>query len=141
MRMKLAALVALALLPSVSRATSAPDTVRGYFAALEQRDFRRALDLTAGTALERTNHMIDRLASEAAAWHAQVEVKVRSLHVEPAGAVGEQPVPVDVSFDIDVIGRKWMFRRLARRLTGTARFLVDEAAAQPRIVAIVGRID
>jgi hypothetical protein len=148
--MRFAALVAAVLLPLVAAPTAtavatesiAPGVVRGYFAALERKDFGRALSLTAGSAQERTEHMVGRLNSEAAQHHAQVELRVRSLSVaeQPAAADAES-VSVLVNFDIDVIGKKWIFRRVARRLSGTAQFFVEKETAQPRIVAILGRLE
>ncbi len=137
-------LAPLAAHPPVAHATDsvAPGIVRGYFAALARKDFSRAFELTSGDALERTEHMVGTLNREAAQHHAQVELRVRSLSVaEQPAAADADSVPVLVSFDIDVIGRKWIFRRVARRLTGTAQFLVEKEAAQPRIVAILGRLE
>ena len=119
------------------------EPVRGYFQALARNDFPRAISLTVGAAQERTEHMVGTLRRQAAAAHAHVELKVRSVEVSPPSrdqvADGE-PVPVDVQFDIDVVGRKWFFSRVARKLSGRAQFYVA-SAAPARIVAIEGNLE
>jgi hypothetical protein len=107
--------------------------VQRWFAALERKDFRRAIAMTEGAAQTRTEHITRRLLSEAAAHHADVEVKVKRLEV------GDDGDAVHVTFDIDIIGKKWFFRRVARNLSGTARFTV--AKIDPRITAIDGRLE
>ena len=118
--------------------------MRGYFDALGKNDFPRALSLTAGAAQSRTEHMMGTLKQQAAAAHARVELKVK--HVEVSQAPPEHlaeglPVPVDVQFDIDVVGRKWIFSRVARKLSGRAQFFVACASPAPRIIAIEGKIE
>jgi hypothetical protein len=110
----------------------APAVVRGYFAALERKDFGHALRLTTGGAQVSTARMVGTLERQAAAQHAEVELRVRRLDLQPAGAG-----PVQVSFDIDIIGRKWLWSRVARTLRGTARFLVRDDG---RIAAIEGTL-
>lgn len=113
--MRLAAtllLVAFTTLALPARASSAPaSTVRSFFAALERRDFGGALQLTEGAASAVINNMLD----------------------------GNGATPVDVAYDIDVIGKKWLFHKVARHLSGTASFYVDDHG--PRIVAIVGMLE
>ena len=138
--MKLAALLltASALAPYAARAEAPADTVRGYFQALEHKDFGRALALTEGDAMKRTARMLGTLYREAHAAHADVELKVQKL--ELAEQKGEGTIPVEVTFDIDVIGKKWIFKRVARHLTGTAQFYVATASPSPHIVAITGNL-
>ncbi len=147
--MKLAALLVASSLvvPALARATSfrasgssiSPSaTVRGFFDALEHRDIPRALALTDGDAALRITELLGHIDAEAARHHAQIELKVRSLRLDER-APDDGVVPVQVSYEIDVIGKKWIFRKLARKLVGTAEFLVDGRA--PRITAIVGRLD
>lgn len=93
--------------------------VRGYFAALEHKDFARAIRLTEGAAQARTQHMVGTLQQEAAQHHAEVELKVQQLDVRP-----HTDGKVKVSFNIDVIGKKWCFRKVARTLAGIATFKV-----------------
>jgi hypothetical protein len=115
-------------------------TVCHYFEALNRNDFGRALSLTAGAAQTRTQQMLGKLKHEADAADAEVELHVRRLAVaeRPAAQGG---VPVDVVFDIDVVGKRWFFSRVARRLAGTARFLVEPPpSSAPRIVAINGAL-
>jgi hypothetical protein len=134
----------LLLVLSLARASSEPNrpdaaaTVRGYFDALSHNDFQRALSLTAGPALERTQKMVGTLRQQAAAAHARVELNVKRVEVSPPQAVRTPPIPVEVSFDIDVVGKKWWFKKVARTLAGRAQFYVDGVA--PRIVAIEGRL-
>jgi hypothetical protein len=151
--MKLAALVIASslVLPALARANTAParpthstvagpspsETVRGFFDALEQKDFPRALAFTDGDAAMRIADLLGHIDAEAARHHAQIELKVRSLRLRE-GVLDDGVVPVQVRYEIDVIGRKWFFRKLARKLVGTAEFLVDGSA--PRITAIVGRL-
>jgi hypothetical protein len=133
--MKLAAalaLVSLVLPIAVGHAQEPANLVRGYFAALEHKDFSRALSMTAGTAQACTANMVGTLERQAAEHHADVEVKVQRLEVGSPSNPGMVPV----RFDIDVIGKKWIFRRLARKLSGTATFRL--AASGDRIVAIDG---
>ncbi|HZS40035.1 MAG TPA: hypothetical protein VFF06_24550 [Polyangia bacterium] len=139
--MKLAALLIAAslLLPAFARAGSPSVTVRGFFDALERKDFGRALALTGGDASLRITRLLGHIDAEAAQHHAQVEFKVRSLSVEERAPADSGEILVDVSYDIDVIGKKWIFRKVARKLTGTAQFFVDASA--PRIVAIVGSLE
>jgi len=128
------------LLPVLAHADPAA-TVRGYFDALGKNDFPRALSLTAGEAQLRTAHMVGTLKQQAAAAKARVELKVKKVEVLPSPPPGaDGTVPVVVQFDIDVVGKKWIFSRVARKLAGRAQFYV--AAAEPsRIVAIEGRIE
>jgi hypothetical protein len=116
-----------------AQSSDPPRVVRGWFAALQRKDFGRALELTTGGALERTAHMVGTLEQQARAHHAEVELRVKRLDVAeaPSGCV-------QVAFDIDVIGKKWMFRRVAKTLSGIARFHVDD---YDRIVAIDGNIE
>ncbi len=140
--MKLAAtmlLVALVTVALPARANAPTSTVRSFFAALERRDFGGALRLTGGAASSVIGTMLDKVNSEAARQHVDVELKVRSLQVTERGGDGNGATPVDVAYSIDVIGKKWMFQKVARRLSGTASFYVD--AEPPRIVAIVGMLD
>jgi hypothetical protein len=125
-----------------ARAEEPPaSTVRGYFAALEHKDFRGALSMTSGPALDRTRGLIGTLASEAARHHAEVELKVQKLTLA-ARAPDDGGVTVDVHFDIDVIGKKWFFRRVARKLSGDAQFVVDAHPSRPpHIVDILGKIE
>jgi hypothetical protein len=117
---------------------SGPDavlTVRGYFDALGHNDFQRALSFTAGAAQERTANMVGTLKQQAAAANANVELKVKRVDVSlPVADNG----PVDVAFDIDVIGKKWIFKKVAKKIAGHAQFYV--ATDAPRIVAIEGRL-
>ena len=113
--------------------------VRGYFRALDHQDFGRALALTGGAAQTRTSRMVNQLKSEAAAHQARVEVKVKQLDVRSPGEPDARGVPVPVAFHIDVVGHKWCFSKVARRLAGEARFYVDPANAG-RIIAIEGSL-
>jgi hypothetical protein len=113
-------------------------TVRNFFGALEQRDFGGALAFTGGDAQCTVARLLEKIRHEAARKHAKVELKVRNLQVVEHPATAGQ-VPVEVTYQVDVIGKKWIFRRVARRLSGTAHFYVDEKT--PRIVTIVGHID
>jgi hypothetical protein len=115
-------------------------TVCHYFEALNRNDFGSALSLTAGAAEARTQQMLGKLKHEADKADARVELHVRKLAVaERAPTHGA--VPVDVVFDIDVVGKRWFFSRVARKLAGTARFLVEPApTSAPRIVAINGAL-
>jgi hypothetical protein len=139
-----AAVASLLLQPTLARAETRASTtplamVRGYFEAIGHNDFGRALSLTAGSAQASTLSMWQELRQQAKAHSARLELKVRELHMAqrpPAGST----VPVDVKFDIDVVGHKWMFSRVARKLAGTAQFIV-EPQQQRRIVAIQGTLD
>jgi hypothetical protein len=141
--MKLAAAILLVIglvtLAPPARASAPASTVRSFFAALERRDFGGALALTEGAAAGVITSMLDAINSEAARRHVDVELRVRSLRVTERGADGSGQTPVDVAYDIDVIGKKWIFHKVARHLSGTASFYVDDRA--PRIVAIVGMLD
>jgi hypothetical protein len=107
-------------LASPTHAQEPAALVRGYFAALEKKDFDQAIRLTAGSAQSRTQHMVGTLQQEAAQHHAEVEVKVQKLDVSPCND-GQR---VKVAFNIDIIGKKWVFRKVARTLCGTAEFKV-----------------
>jgi hypothetical protein len=123
--------------PSVAHADPT-STVRGYFQALDRQDFSRAIALTDGDAQARTNSMVSQLRSEAKAHNARVEVKVTRVDVQSPGAAEPgRGVPVPVNFHIDVVGHKLCFKKVARKLDGTARFWID-AARPDRIVAIEG---
>jgi hypothetical protein len=141
--MRIAA-VLLALAPLLARGEAGPSgpsqAVRGYFRALDQQDFGKAVAMTSGTALMRTASMVAMLRQQAAAYHARVEIKVRALDVRSPGEPDERGVPVPVQFHIDVVGKRWCFSRVARRLAGEARFYVDPAHPD-KIVAIEGNID
>ena len=139
-----AAVALLLLVPTVGRAQSPPTAtplaiVRGYFEALGRNDFGHALSLTAGAAQARTLRMFQTLKQQAAEHSASVELKVRALRIAQRPSAGTT-VPVDVTFDIDVVGHKWMFSRVARKIAGSAQFLV-EPSAQRGIVAILGSIN
>ena len=132
--------VATLAAPLAASAESQPtDAVRGYFQALDRQDFSRAIAFTDGDAQARTTRMVDTLKSEAAAHNARVEVKVKSVDVRTPGAPDARGVPVSVAFKIDVVGHKYCFSKVARKLDGEARFYVDPARPD-RIVAIEGRL-
>jgi hypothetical protein len=145
MRSSILGLVALSLVvvgaPAQADAPHAPtDCVRGYFDALGRQDFGGALALTDGAAQASTSRMVSTLQQEAASHHARVEVKVTRLAVKSPGApLPGRGVPVPVQFHIDVIGHKWLCKRVARVLEGDAQFYVDPARAG-RIVAIEGNL-
>jgi len=136
-----AIVVAAALFAPIVAAAepSASDAVRCYFQALDRQDFSGAIALTDGAAQASTSRMVDTLKSEAAAHHARVEVKVKNVDVRSPGAPDARGVPVSVAFHIDVVGHKFCFSKVARKLDGEARFYVDPARPD-RIVAIEGRI-
>ncbi|HEY2743676.1 MAG TPA: hypothetical protein VGL86_03600 [Polyangia bacterium] len=124
-----------------ARAESSPAAaVRGFFSALARQDFSGALALTDGSAQTCTSHMVNRLKSEAAAHNARVEVKVTNLDVRSPGVPEARGVPVAVAFHIDVVGKKWCFSKVARKLDGEARFWVDPSHPD-RIVAIDGNLE
>src|SRR5437016_3647841 len=135
-----ASLFALAARSDASAPRSASvATVCGYFEALNRNDFGRALALTVGDAETRTRQILGNIQRQANAADAEIELHVRKLAVaERAPAAGA--VPVDVVFDIDVVGKKWLFSKVARKLAGKAQFVVAPAS-QPRIVAIVGSLE
>jgi hypothetical protein len=116
--------------------------VRDYFRALGHKDWGRALALTAGAAQARTAEMLGTLAREAEKHDADVELKVRTLNVaeRPAARPGRRLIPVEVTFAIDVVGHKWFFSKVARRLAGTAQFYVLPGGPG-RILAIDGNLD
>jgi hypothetical protein len=116
------------------------DAVKGYFQALDRQDFSRALAYTDGAAKGRTSRMVETLKSEAAQHNARVEVKVKRLDVRSPGAPEPgRGVPVPVAFHIDVVGHKFCFSKVARKLDGEARFYIDPARPD-RIVAIEGNL-
>ncbi|HZS36626.1 MAG TPA: hypothetical protein VFF06_07370 [Polyangia bacterium] len=127
-----ALLVVLALATPALAFAQPTQVVQRWFAALEQKNFPQAMALTQGSALQRTEHMVGRLVAEAEAHHADVEVKVKHLEVRDEGG------DVLVTFDIDIVGKKWFFRRVARTLAGTARFTLADGQ---RIDAIDGRLE
>jgi hypothetical protein len=130
-RWLLLALLSLGISTSAFAGVDGPSaTVRGFFSALERKDYNRALDLTSGEAQARTAKILGALEHEAAQHHAQIELKVKRLEM----AV-EDVSTVKVHFDIDVIGKKWLFRKLARTLSGSAQFHIGN---QSRISAIEG---
>jgi hypothetical protein len=134
------AALSLCLLAPRAHAESRPiRAVRHFFQALDRQDFGGALALTDGAAQADTSRMVSALQTEAARAHAHVEVKVTRLAFEPPRAPEARGVPVPVRFHIDVIGKKWMFQRVARTLDGDARFYVDPARLD-RIIAIEGAL-
>jgi hypothetical protein len=140
--MRFLAPLLLTLVAPVALAHAEPNpcaAVRGYFAALGRQDFGGALALTNGSAQARTSTMLDQLKHEAAANHARVDVKVTRLDVRAPGEPDARGLPVPVAFHIDVVGHKWCFSKVARKLDGEARFYFDPAHPD-RIVAIEGRI-
>jgi hypothetical protein len=111
--------------------------VRGWFAALVRQDFGGAIALTRGAAQTRTERVVGELTGGAAAHHASLEMKVHKLDIQAPPAAGS-PTPVTARFDIDVIGKRWVFHRLARKLTGVVKFHVG---TDQRIIAIDGRLE
>jgi hypothetical protein len=141
MRLLIPVLVVAAAASALAHAEARPgDAVRGYFQALDRQDFVKALALTVDAAQARTSHMVQALKSEAAAHHARVEVKVKHLDVRSPGSPEARGVPVSVAFHIDVVGHRWCFSKVARRLAGEARFFVDPEHPD-RITAIEGRLE
>jgi hypothetical protein len=132
----LLAMLAL-VLPGRRAHASAPAVVRGFFAALERKDFGRALALTEGAAKARTANLVGTLHRAAQQHHAELEFRVKRLDVDQPYASAVGATPVRVHFDIDVIGKRWIFRKVARKLTGRANFYV----AANQIVAIHGKLD
>jgi hypothetical protein len=132
MRFFALALVVPALAVSTTVSAQEPAAVvRGYFAALEKKDFGKALSLTQGEAQACTKNMVGELQQQAAQHNAQVELKVQKLDVKPAD--GDR---VTVDFAIDVIGKKWFIRKVAKKLSGQAKFKMGN----DQIVAIEGNI-
>jgi hypothetical protein len=128
------ALVVSALaVPAAASAQEPAAVVRGYFAALEKKDFTKALALTNGAAQQRTANMVGELESQAAQHHAQVSLKVQKLDVKPAGNDH-----VTVNFAIDVIGKKWFMSKVAKKLSGQAQFKMAKGGDQ--ISAIEGNL-
>jgi hypothetical protein len=82
---------------------------------------------------------VSELKREAKKNQARVEVRVTRIDVQKPGAAEARGVPVPVQFHIDVVGHKWCFSKVARRLDGKARFYVD-AAKPDKIVAIEGQL-
>ena len=121
--------------------SSSSATVKRYFDALGKNDFKRALALTAGAAQERTARMVGTLQKQAHDHDAGVTLRVRALLVteRPAAALAAGPIPVDVTFDIDVVGHKWIFSKVARKLAGKAQFFLAPDDDQ-HIVAIEGNL-
>jgi hypothetical protein len=135
----LAVVTVAAPLAARADANCSTDAVRGYFRALDRQDFTGAIAFTDGAAQASTSRMVNELRSEAAAHNARVEVKVKNLDVRAPGAPDARGVPIPVAFHIDVVGHKWCFSKVARKLEGQARFYVDPAHPD-RIVAIEGQI-
>jgi hypothetical protein len=121
--------------PAGSLAQEPAALVRGYFQALEKKDFGKALALTIGGAKAQTQHMVGTLEQEAAAHHAEVELKVKKLDVQPHG----DGRGVEVDFAIDVVGKKWFLHKVARKLSGKAEFKVAQNG--DHIEAIDGNIE
>lgn len=140
--MRFVALLVGLCVPLLGRAEVGPQAaVKGYFQALGRQDFGKALALTDGAAQTRTSHMVSTLQSEAAAAHARVEVQVKKVELRETGALEPgRGVPVAVQFHIDVVGKKWCFAKVARRLEGQAKFWVDPGRSD-KIVAIDGNIE
>lgn len=109
----------MALAPS-ARAQEPASLVRGYFAALARKDFDKAIRLTQGAAQRSTEHMVGTLQQQAAQHHAEVELKVQRLDLRP----NDDGQRIRVDFNIEVIGKKWVFRKVARTLAGTAEFKI-----------------
>jgi hypothetical protein len=130
--------LSLAVAPMIAHA-DACSTVRGYFAALNRQDFTTAIAMTNGTAQSSTSQMVEDLRRQAAKNHARVEVKVTKVEVSPPMEAEARGVPVPVAFHIDVVGHKFCFHKVARKLDGRARFFVDPSGSG-RIVAIEGKI-
>lgn len=114
-----------------SRSGAAMGVVRAYFSALADRDFGGALRMTTGAAMQRTRDILVDLERRAAERRAHVDLEVRQLDLRPNGNG-----TVDARFAIDVIGKKWMFSKVARRLFGNARFYVNDNT----ITAIAGDV-
>jgi hypothetical protein len=140
--MRSLALLILVAAPFAGHAQPSPaQAVRGYFDALGRQDFRSALAFTVAEAQKTTSHMVSTLQREAAEHGARVEVQVKEVDVAAPGSPEPgRGVPVPVQFHIDVVGHKWMFHKVARRLEGQARFWVDPDRAD-RIVAIEGDLE
>jgi hypothetical protein len=93
--------------------------VRGYFAALADKNYDKAIQLTSGAAQTRTRNWVGSLEQEAAQHHADVQLRVQRLDVRPSD--GQR---VSVTFHIDVVGKKLCFSKVARTLAGVAQFTV-----------------
>jgi hypothetical protein len=124
-------LVTAIALPASARC-GAP--VERLFAALGRHDFKAALAQTSGAAAATLGGMLGSIDREAAKANAQVVLDVRDLHVSEGAADADGMVPVDVRYDIALVGKRSIFRRLVRHLTGTARIVVDRASE--RIVSL-----
>src|SRR5262249_41365265 len=94
--------------------------VRGYFAALERKDYDKAIRLTVGPAQRSTEQWVGCLQQQAAQQHADVELKVQRLDLKP----NNDGVRVKVDFNIAVIGKTWVFKKVARTRAGTAEFKI-----------------
>ena len=138
--LRIMVLSAIALPALAAKAESfQSSTVKGYFAALDRQDFDTALKLTSGSAQVRTAKMVGDLKEEAAKHNAKVLVEVKKVEVVELDEEGDGPKTIEVTFDIDIVGKKWMFKKVARRLNGTARFEVVQDP-EPHIVTIDGKL-
>jgi hypothetical protein len=108
--------------------------VRGYFTALAEKNYDKAIQLTSGAAQERTRHWVGSLEQEAAQHHADVQLRVQRLDVRPTE--GQR---VSVQFNIDVVGKKLCFSKVARTLAGVAEFIVTHDGE--RIERIDGHLE
>jgi hypothetical protein len=134
---RLIAWVLLGAVPAHASSTSLA-TVRGFFGALERHDFASARALTDGNAAGVVARLLDHMERQAARRHAVVELHVRSLQLADHAPDAAGRVAVDVAYDIEVFGKKWLVSWFARRLSGTASFTIDDRAL--RIVAIAGSL-
>jgi hypothetical protein len=134
MRFTVLLLAGLIAAPASAAESSASDVVRGFFSALDREDFAGALGRTVGDARMRTAQMVHRITSEAARKHVGFDVITRKIDVSDRG-LGK----VSAQFEIDIVARFLMFKRVVRKIAGVASFDVDLPSS--RITVIDGTLD
>jgi len=109
---------------------SGSQVIEAYFAALDRENYPEALRYTVGQAHALTSDLVGELHRRSADRHVRVELATRRVAIAPPieGAI-------QVSFDIDVLGRWAFFRKVVRSIHGQASFVVDDYG---RIVSIAG---
>ncbi len=111
-----------ALAAGVAQASEGSPTelVRGFFSALDRGDFAGAIGRTVGSARDRTSDWVAELKRQSASKHVGLDVVTRKIEVADAGG-GK----VSAAFDLEIVARFLFVKRVVRRLTGEAHFLVD----------------
>jgi len=122
--------------PGVSQ-SEAEQLVRSYFQALDNADYRQMQALTAGSARDTTDGLLNQVQQAEQANNVKITAQTKTLDVDGSQEQGTGRV-VKAHFATDIVAQTGFFAVPARTLQGQATFLVQRVDGQAKIIQIDG---